>query len=413
MKVNAEQKQAKEKHGSFVDSKRFTVLVKVNNNKQRVPFSFESTLEWPTFYESLLFSINESGLEKVKKHEQYNLSYDQCVETEKFAVILTESSYPDFIQCISSSTSGCICVDACRKPPETAPIFDIKSVARIHVDGRVQNLKSTNMSEKEVMAKLRSEKWDISVVKKLSVVEKELAFRKAVEECKEKKSCQKCKDDPCHDFVEVGDASSKDLCQNRSKLTHKEKALMFRKRSIVLSVFGNADLLLNPLYFQCPLCGSLISLGHFNDIIQKDDKVYLHIEKVHYLQKDSKHKGIAFVLLKRMEEYRERGHKCSTPMVMCCCEGKIHSVVDIKLPGIRVSPWSNQLEKISFPSISQCHSKDCIVVKDPRPINKDEFKILFKDFMPHFEVSQCNLAIFMQANTDITVVDCEDVEVSG
>ena len=321
-------------------------------------------------------------------------------------MILTQSSYPAFLHYISYSTSGCICVDAGSKLLETALIFDIKSVARIRANERVQNVKSTNMSEKEAMSKLETENWDISLVKKLSVVEKELAFWKAVEDCKEKKSCRKCNNDPCHNFVKVGDARPKDLCQNLSKLTHKEKALFFRKRSIVLSAFGNAELLLNPLYFQCPLC-------HFNDIVQKDDKVYLHIDKVHYLQKDSKHKGIAFALLKRMEEYREKGHKFSIPMVKCCCEGKIHSVVDIKLPGIRVSPWSNELEKISFPGIRQCHTKDCIVVKDPRPFDKDEFKILFKDFMSHFEVSQCNLDIFMYPNADVTVVDFEDVEVSG
>ena len=53
------------------------------------------------------------------------------------------------------------------------------------------------------------------------------------------------------------------------------------KKNSLQYVFRNASLLLNPLYTQCPLCGSIISLGHFNEILIKKDKLTNHMELVH------------------------------------------------------------------------------------------------------------------------------------
>ena len=44
----------------------------------------------------------------------------------------------------------------------------------------------------------------------------------------------------------------------RSLLTQTEMRIFFDKRNSFQYVFGNALLLLNPLYTQCPFCGSII-----------------------------------------------------------------------------------------------------------------------------------------------------------
>ena len=39
---------------------------------------------------------------------------------------------------------------------------------------------------------------------------------------------------------------------------------MFEKRDGILAVFGNSNLIFNPLSIMCPLCGSVITLGQMN-----------------------------------------------------------------------------------------------------------------------------------------------------
>ena len=47
----------------------------------------------------------------------------------------------------------------------------------------------------------------------------------------------------------------------------------FEKRCQVREVFGDSQLFLNPLYMQCPICGSIYSLGHFNDKVHFEDPI--------------------------------------------------------------------------------------------------------------------------------------------
>ena len=44
-----------------------------------------------------------------------------------------------------------------------------------------------------------------------------------------------------------------------------ELRIFFDKRNQFIRVFGNADLLLNPMQAQCCSCGTVAFLGHFND----------------------------------------------------------------------------------------------------------------------------------------------------
>lgn len=56
---------------------------------------------------------------------------------------------------------------------------------------------------------------------------------------------------------------------------------VFDKRAAVRKVFGSADLLLNPLCVQCPICAAVVAPGHLNDIMIKNDHFWKHIKSSH------------------------------------------------------------------------------------------------------------------------------------
>ena len=66
--------------------------------------------------------------------------------------------------------------------------------------------------------------------------------------------------------------------QLKKRLTACELRKFFDKRAKVRKVYGSADLLLNPLFVQCPICAAVVSLGHFNDIIIKRPNLWQHIK---------------------------------------------------------------------------------------------------------------------------------------
>ena len=82
------EKSKKSQHGlehrmkeqALMEGKKFTALIQVNENQNRVPLSFDSTMNWNKYYSSLKLAIHESGLDALKKSEKYVLSYDQTVD---------------------------------------------------------------------------------------------------------------------------------------------------------------------------------------------------------------------------------------------------------------------------------------------------------------------------------------------
>ena len=134
--------------------------------------------------------------------------------------------------------------------------------------------------------------------------------------------CLKCK--PRHKILSIIDGTEENVAHKVNLFSLNDKRMLFQKQNDCLSVFGSGDLLLNPLQFQCPICGTLVALGHCNDILQKGDKVYQHIKSVHYDDAKSSLKGIAYILMKRHEEYLSHNKTCSTPQLIVCDKGSVH-----------------------------------------------------------------------------------------
>ena len=195
---------------------------------------------------------------------------------------------------------ACLAVELCKG--KVAAIFNSRNAVKIKEEEKEKVPDSkTKLTEKKMIELLEKNNWDAATLNSFTTDDREEIFRTMVDKTKHQADCSVCS--KSQKFTAIKEFVDERLQEKLSKLASKEKALMFRKRFAILTIFGNGQLLLNPLYFQCPICGTVISLGHFNDLIQKGDKVYHHINIVHYLQKSSWQKGIAFLLLKRLEEY--------------------------------------------------------------------------------------------------------------
>ena len=130
------------------------------------------------------------------------------------------------------------------------------------------------------MAGFVEKKWDMEYVQSFSSKTRTNALRYIVKEASQNKRCLDClKPHDIKQFQIETLPSPEDL---RVLMTPKELRTLFDKRSMFKAIYGNGDLLLNCLFAQCPICGSVVSLGHFNDAIQKHDKMREHINSAHY-----------------------------------------------------------------------------------------------------------------------------------
>ena len=135
---------------------------------------------------------------------------------------------------------------------------------------------------------------------------------------------------------------------------------------------------INPLTMQCQLCGVLVSLGHFNDVIQSGDKIYAHIDAVHNNKKSSNH-GMGHTILQRHIEYRNNNRKCDTPQLVVCTSDKVHSIKDVQVMGTSSkvkSPFD--LTKVESKCRKTCEEGGCTVLDVTRKCSAEEFGNPFK-----------------------------------
>ena len=78
------------------------------------------------------------------------------------------------------------------------------------------------------------------------------------------------------------DLSEGETPENIKKFfTATEKRNFWKKKEQFMVVYGNPNLLINPMIAQCPICGNLVNLDHINNIMIDNDKLLKHIKSVH------------------------------------------------------------------------------------------------------------------------------------
>ena len=135
---------------------------------------------------------------------------------------------------------------------------------------------SSSLSSSELLAQWKEKKYNTNFVKKRTVKQRTGLIRAmcsfVLRKCKDCKNHEyKCLDVKC-------DANEKRVT---SLFTSEEIDSFMKKRRDVAMVFGNPLLLLNPLHIQCPICGTVLSLGNLNDVIQENVKVMIHFDSCH------------------------------------------------------------------------------------------------------------------------------------
>ena len=153
----------------------------------------------------------------------------------------------------------------------------------------IPNLKTS--SGKDVLKWLNCEDWAPRCLEKLESVKmaRERAFRELVGQL-EIKRCETCRNQHTINILRtvIHEEVEKRI---HSLLTKSDLYLLAKKQKATYHIYGNSLLLLNPMYIQCPLCGSAIALGHLNEIFIKDDKLTQHMISVHFKESNVTMRG--------------------------------------------------------------------------------------------------------------------------
>ena len=225
-------------------------------------------------------------------------------------------------------------------------------------------------------------------------------------------TCKICQGE-AHKVVSIKPAVSVEtLTRLTSLVSPEESRLFFQKRNAVLTIFGSGNLLINPLTLRCPLCGVLVSLGHFNEVIQSGA---LHNNK------ESSNHGMGYTgytTLQRHTEYRKNNRKCDTPQLVVCTSDKVHGIKDVQIMNTSSKVKSafdlTKVEsKFTFKGIKTCEEEGCTILDVTRKCSAEEFGNLFKKFLPHVRINENNQLVSVKPNTSLQVLDMENAMKNG
>ena len=136
-------------------------------------------------------------------------------------------------------------------------------------------------NEQDVIHHLDQNGWKDENICQISKTGKMAAFRTLSSSLLKKIRCQICNNRHLHNIVSERTIYPKLKEKLRMLCSKSEMRNFFDKRKQLIKVFGNADLLLNPMQAQCCLCGTVLSLGHFNGILIQNDKLRNHVKSIH------------------------------------------------------------------------------------------------------------------------------------
>ena len=146
-------------------------------------------------------------------------------------------------------------------------------------------------NRQDVINHLDQNGWKDENICQISKIGKIAAFRILSSSLLKEIRCQICNKRHFHNIVSERTINPK--LEEKLRMLCSKSGLrnFFGKRNQFITVFGNADLLLNPVQAQCCSCGTVVSLGHFNDILIQNDKLINHIKSIHAKPVNSSLKG--------------------------------------------------------------------------------------------------------------------------
>ena len=247
-----------------------------DEKNSRIPVLFSAADKWEDFYKKIFSALNN-------KCSSFSMTYS-CKNTQ---VLLNKDTWA--VQFIHFLKTQC----------EDQTVFINLACSSASVNnklryGLVQSSdRSTSNAEKSrdpsgstqnILEKVGNDiNWDEKFIAKLPRTDRESLVRQLVTKLISEVNCKTCKKH--HKQCVVNTKEIDELLEKKMRLacSSTEMRNFFDKKNMFQHVFGNSSLLLNPLYAQCPLCGTVVSLGqqHFNDILIKKDHLINHIELTH------------------------------------------------------------------------------------------------------------------------------------
>lgn len=269
-------------------SRNHTLLISVNGAEDRFPIIFQdkSGQSWSSFLANL------KDVMGIPSRETVAITY----KLHGTNILLKETTFDAF--CFHMGTAEETMHFLSVTTGQSTPSSSLTKIVKRPL--QVPEVSAGDSTSEDILKKIEEKEWSKTFISSLSREQRETALRTLLKQLLVDKRCQETNSTlkvVCnHKLRTIAINKTEDPegleKKIRSLLTADEIRNFFNKRSKVRAVYGSGDFLLNPLMGQCPICMSLVSLGHLNDIIIKDDKLKTHIDLVH--QKDSRnatHKG--------------------------------------------------------------------------------------------------------------------------
>ena len=249
----------------------YTGLIRLDNNDSRIPVLFSLTsscaASFAAFKDKVLEACDLASRKNIQFKYLYNDIRVQLCESTWVAFLHFVKSRTDYTVSLELETSLSRKVGVPIQPKEPGKGFRAAAVSS----------KSPCVS---VLKSIVEKEWSSVYIHGLPKKSREEAMRELVTEQLRESHCKTC---PISHTSKVAVAACPEELPGQLKklLTACELRKFFDKRAKVRKVYGSADLFLNPLFVQCPICAAVVSLGHFNDIMIKRDNLWQHIKSSH------------------------------------------------------------------------------------------------------------------------------------
>ena len=255
----------------------------------------------------------------------------------------------------------------------------------VNVEGSNQQPSKRPLAD--LLSELNENNWSSEYMASMDKKERVSVFRHLLDTVKKVRRCEMHSSK--HSYQSIKQDIEENITERlKSLISTTEKRNPFKKRHQVMTIFELSNPLLNPMQMQCPICGAITSLGHFNEVLQKNDKVYQYIKLTHLnALSDIAQKAAAFVLLERHSKYKSLSQSCHTTQLMICSKGAVHGLKEASPSQVIVtSIWQTVPKQFSFKEIANCSSQTCEAKGVIRKCKPGEFLKYFGGYLKHINV---------------------------
>ena len=271
-----------------------TLLISEDGDSTKYPFIFSpGTLTW------MAFSTEVKEICDIQAKQIISMTFEQKLGGQTFNAHLKDKSYKIFEDYIRKSAADEPCMLDIHRGIKHLTSLKKNVVAAVSSTTKdpkddSQASDSKAKTSEELLAAFQEKGWAADYVQSFALNIRENVLRTIVTRAACLTDCGKKECKGKHTMKTVALEKMELGFQKKSRRIFRrwEIRSFFEKRKAFKIVYGNECLLLNPLHAQCPICGSLVSLGHFNDVMQKSDKLDEHIRTSHYANPiRSSHRG--------------------------------------------------------------------------------------------------------------------------